>query len=152
MFRRLHPYPSDWNLSLMNVCVTNMIEAASDDGKGTGRDIGRMFRRQKDVLKEWKVEDRDVPPDLPPGVKAQNETPPVDLHQAEPSAGSEATDQIMAGSEDTIYPTQITIDEQGQWEEDDEEEEDGQEKCDECGAVMPGFAMAAHQRFHSMED
>lgn len=151
MFRRLHPYPSGWNLSLMNVCVTNMIEAASEDGKGTGRDIGRMFKRQEDVLKEWKVEDRDVPPDPIPEVNGRDEAEPGDLDQAEPSAGREATYQTMAGSEDTIYPTQNTIDDLGLWEE-NEEEEEGHARCHQCGATMPAFAMAAHQRFHIMEE
>ena len=152
MFRRLHPYQSGWNLSLMNICVTNMVEAASDDGKGTGRDIGRMFKRQEDVLKEWKVEDRDVPPDPIPETRLQEKAEPANLHRAEPSAGSEVTNQIIAGSEDTIYPTQNTVDEQALWEEDDDEEGEGQEKCHECGAVMPGFAIAAHLRFHYMEE
>lgn len=148
MFRRLHPYPSGWNLSLMNIGVTNMVETASDDGTGRGRDIGRMFKRQEDVLKEWKVEDRDVPPDPIPKEDAY----PADLNQAEPSAGSEAIDQVMTGgSEDTIYATQNTIDEPAQWDEDDDDEE-GQERCHECGAIMPAFAIAAHQRFHSMEE
>jgi DNA polymerase iota len=151
MFRRLHPQQSGWNLSLMNIGVTNMVETASDDGKGTGRDIGRMFKRQEDVLREWKVEDRDVPPDLITKEELQDEPEAMGLHPAEPSAGSEATDQtLVGGSEDTIFATQNTVDEQARWE-DDEDEDDGQEKCYECGAVMPAFAMAAHQRFHSME-
>jgi DNA polymerase iota len=152
MFRRLHPQPSGWNLSLMNIGVTNMVERASEDGKGGGRDIGRMFKRQEDVLKEWKIEDRDVPPDPIPTEEPHNESESLDFNLAEPSASSEAIDEIVTGgSEDTIYPTQNTIDEQAQWE-DDEDDEEGQEKCYECGAVMPAFAMAAHQRFHSMEE
>ena len=151
MFRRLHPQQSGWNLSLMNIGVTNMIEAASDDGKGTGRDIGRMFKRQQDVLKDWKVEDRDVPPDLILAVTTTEEAEPADSRPAEPSAGSEATDQIMVGSEDTLYLTQNTINEQVLWEEDDEEHE-GQEHCPECGSSMPAFALPAHLRFHTMEE
>ena len=151
MFRRLHPQQSGWNLSLMNIGVTNMVEAASEDGKGTGRDIGRMFRRQEDVLKEWRVEDRDIPPEIVPEARAAEEAERTDLHPAEPSAGSDAMDQSMAGSEDTINLTQNTSDEQGQWEEDYEEVE-GQERCHECGAVIPAFVYVAHCRFHSMED
>ncbi|PLN85202.1 DNA/RNA polymerase [Aspergillus taichungensis] len=40
LFRRLHPEPSGWNLHLMNVAVTNLVETA-----GSGQDIGRMFQR-----------------------------------------------------------------------------------------------------------
>jgi len=47
-----------------------------------------------------------------------------------------------------ISPTQGTnLDNSGQWDDDEDEEEDW-ERCRECGATMPGFAMAAHARFH----
>ncbi|KAL3427175.1 DNA polymerase [Phlyctema vagabunda] len=146
MFRRLHPQPG-WNLSLMNIGVTNMVEAASDDSTGKGRDISKMFKRQEDVLKEWKVEDRDVPPDH---VGTTGKTGQVD--RAEPSAGCEATGLVLAGSEDDVLPcTQNTVDEveAGAWESDDDDGH-GTVRCIECGAVMPPFAMSAHERFHSL--
>lgn len=147
MFRKLHPYPAGWNLSLVNIGVTNMVEAASEDGKGGGRDISRMFKRQEKVLKEWKVEDKDVPPDLEP-LKMQTELPDIDRAD---SSAEEALEAVMAGSEDAIYPpTQNTIEENGVWE-DDEDEDDDREQCRDCGAVMPAFAMAAHERFHVLE-
>ncbi|KAI9855453.1 MAG: hypothetical protein M1830_006464, partial [Pleopsidium flavum] len=62
IFRKLHPEKSGWDLSLVNVAVTNMAETATDGKDGTGRDIGRMFKRQESVLREWKVEDRDMAP------------------------------------------------------------------------------------------
>jgi DNA polymerase iota len=62
LFRKLHPEKSGWNLSLLNVAVTNMVETASDSKSASGRDIGSMFKNQEDVLREWKVDDRDVPP------------------------------------------------------------------------------------------
>lgn len=148
MFRRLHPSPRGWNLSLINIGVTNMVETASEDGKGGGRDIGRMFKRQEEVLKEWKVEDRDVPPDPSP-MTEENES--LNAIQTDPSAGNEVFDSIVNGSEDAIQPTQTSVEEQGVWE-DDEDEDEGQEKCNECGAVMPAFAMPAHERFHSLEE
>jgi DNA polymerase iota len=146
MFRKLHPYPSGWNLSLVNIGVTNMVETASEDGKGGGRDIGRMFKRQEEVLKEWKVADRDVPPDPIP--ETSNESHATVL--TDPSAGNEVPDSIMTGSEDRIYPTQNSLDEQAEWEEEGDEDEN-REICHECGATMPAFAMAAHERFHSLE-
>jgi DNA polymerase iota len=156
MFRKLHPQQAGWNLSLLNVAVTNMVEAASDGKGGGGRDIGRMFKRQEEVLKEWWVEDRDVPPD--PVLQDKDENTIHNGHgeqveggiQAEPSAGNEALDTIIAGSEDMMIPTQNTVDENGVWE-DDEEDEGNMELCHECGSVMPGFAMAAHERYHSLE-
>lgn len=142
MFRRLHPQ-TGWNLSLVNICVTNLVEAASEDSGSSGRDISKMFKRQETVLKEWKVEDRDVPPDSVPEKEPQG--------QAEPSAGNDAIDEIMEGSEDMLHPTQNTIDDYAQWEDDDEES-DSLERCGECGASLPGFAMPAHERFHSLEE
>ena len=157
MFRRLHPQSSGWNLSLVNIGVTNMVETAGEDGSGGGRDIGRMFKRQEDVLKEWKVEDRDVPPDPISSSAARRkslEAPSHDDVPAEPSAGNEAPDVALAGSEDIFLATQNTVDEDGsmQWDEDEEDQENvGFEKCHACGAVMPAFAMAAHVRFHTLE-
>ncbi|KAF2141382.1 uncharacterized protein K452DRAFT_319009 [Aplosporella prunicola CBS 121167] len=40
LFRRLHPDKRGWNLSLINVAVTNMAGAAAE-----GKDIGGMFKR-----------------------------------------------------------------------------------------------------------
>jgi len=150
MFRRLHPQQSGWSLTLMNIGITNMVEAASEDGKGTGRDIARMFMRQKDVLKYWRVEDKDVPPDPIPVEKLRDEAESDNLHQAEPSASNEAMDVIIAGSEDMMFPTQNTIDERGLWEDDVDGE--GLDRCDECGCYCPAFAITAHQRLHNMEE
>ncbi|KAJ8105280.1 hypothetical protein OPT61_g10275 [Boeremia exigua] len=54
LFRQLHPEKQGWNLSLVNLAATNMVEGASEKG-GAGRDIGKMFKRQKDVLSPFKV-------------------------------------------------------------------------------------------------
>lgn len=148
MFRRLHPQQSGWNLSLMNIGVTNMIEAASEGSGGEGRDISKMFRRQEDILREWKVEDKDIPPDSVREEASRGEQ--LDEYQAEPSAGNEATDYIMVGSEDVLYPTQNSTDENGEWE-DNEDEGYNRELCKQCGAFMPAFALPAHERFHSLE-
>lgn len=168
MFRKLHPQPSGWNLSLMNIAVTNMVEAASEDGKlGGGRDIGQMFKRQEEVLREWRVEDRDTPPDpitqedtdythasgldfkdqmkemTPNGVDGGD----LDGIRAKPSAGNEPlNDGTTTGSEDMMIPTQNSVDE---WEEDDDEDAENMQACEICSAIMPAFAMAAHGRFHS---
>ncbi|CAN9432422.1 unnamed protein product [Alternaria sp. RS040] len=54
LFRKLHPEKRGWNLSLVNVAATNMADAASERG-GIGRDISKMFKRQDEVLKQWRV-------------------------------------------------------------------------------------------------
>jgi DNA polymerase iota len=143
MFKRLHPRPRGWNLSLMNIGVMNMVETATD----AGQDISKMFKRQDDVLKEWRVEDRDVPPDHVP--EKQSVNGPSCHKEAEPSAGNEASDYIMEGSEDLLHPTQNTIDELRGWE-DDEDDNESHAKCLECGFMMPTFAMTAHLRFHNL--
>jgi DNA polymerase iota len=148
MFKRLHSPQGGWNLSLINIGVTNMVETASDESGAGGRDIGKMFRRQEDVLKEWKVEDKAVPLDSIPGGASKAEQSEDHL-TAEPSAGHEAVDSFMAGSEDTLYPTQDTIDEHA-WE--DEGVDDSHERCGICDAVMPAFAMSAHERFHNLDE
>lgn len=57
MFRKLHPGASGWNLSLLNIAVTNMVESAGEQKRSSGRDIKGMFQRQETVLKEWRVPD-----------------------------------------------------------------------------------------------
>ncbi|KAF7916985.1 uncharacterized protein EAE98_010416 [Botrytis deweyae] len=145
MFRRLHPQKADWNLSLVNIGVTNMIEAASEDGSsaGVGRNIGSMFKGQEARLKEWKVQDRDTPPDF---VADRNQLPA----KKHPSSDRVETEYTM-GSED-IVRSQDTVDEPDFWNVEDEEEEmDHREICHVCGAMMPAFAMPAHERFHNWE-
>ncbi|OWP04098.1 hypothetical protein B2J93_5919 [Marssonina coronariae] len=148
MFRKLHPYPSGWSLSLVSIGVTNIVETASENGTGSGRDIGRMFKRQEEVLKEWKVQDKDVPPDQV-FENPSNELPDID--RLDPSAGDEALDLDMAGSEESIHLAQNAVDETGVWE-DDEDDDENREQCSQCGAVMLAFAMAAHERFHNSEE
>ena len=147
MFRKLHPQQGGWNLSLINIGVTNMVDVANDDGGD--RDISKMFKQQEDLLKEWKVEDRDVPPDPMPERESTNvASGSSNYREAEPSVDNEAPDFIVEGSEDTMHPSQNTIDEHRGWEDD----KDGIEsqECIECGSVMPAFAMAAHERFHRL--
>ncbi|KAI1325920.1 hypothetical protein F5Y16DRAFT_376712 [Xylariaceae sp. FL0255] len=71
LFRRLHPERQGYNLSLLNICVTNMVIVASGDdtnghsgggSKGSARDISRMFRTQEEKLKEWTVYDTSSVP------------------------------------------------------------------------------------------
>jgi DNA polymerase iota len=141
MFHKLHPEKQGWNLSLMNVGVTNMVETATDDGTGGGRDIGRMFKRQEEVLKEWKVEDKDIPPDAiaDPEIEIVTTDRLGPEAQAEPSAGNDA-----------LYSVRNTVDEDVvEWED---EESEVSSKCHACGAGIPPFAMAAHQLYHTLGD
>ena len=115
LFRKLHPEKSGWNLSLLNVAVTNMVETAGDNKFASGRDIESMFKNQEDVLREWKVEDRDVPPEH-----------------------SQSGSNHMSSNID-----------HNDWISDEEMDEDLTfTACHLCGAQIPPFAIAAHQRFH----
>ncbi|KAJ9649264.1 hypothetical protein H2199_000038 [Coniosporium tulheliwenetii] len=130
MFRKLHPERSGWDLSLVNVAVTNMADAAGDSKTATGRDISNMFRNQAEVLKDVLNGDTDMP------------------------APIRSTDG-RKGSEDLLVPSQESRTglERGEWDSDDgAEEQVSVLTCEVCGAIMPAFAMLAHQRFHELGD
>jgi DNA polymerase iota len=141
LFRRLHPERSGWDLSLINIAVTNMTETAGNSKVATGRDISKMFKNQDNHLREWKVEDIDVPPD-------QN---------VEDSLGEESLNQPSAeyhGSEDQIPLSQASQGSyfQGGWDDENEHvSETFDSACPFCEARMPSFAMPAHLRFHESE-
>lgn len=61
MFRWLNPEKQGWNLTLINVCVSNMKIAGNDNRKGAGRDISVMFKKQNETLKKWTVYDTTQP-------------------------------------------------------------------------------------------
>ncbi|QDS73675.1 hypothetical protein FKW77_002812 [Venturia effusa] len=134
LFRRLHPEKSGWDLSLINIAVTNMVETA---GMATGRDISKMFKNQDNNLKEWKIDDVDVPPD----------------QEMDDMSRSELTEHL--GSEDRIPLSQSSQASyfEGGWDEEDEDAGASLDpSCPFCQATMPSFAMAAHLRFHETED
>lgn len=147
LFRRLHPERSGWNLSLVNVAVTNMADAASEKG-GVGRDIAKMFRRQDDVLKQWKVEEKEETVEDQHAVEENQEASNADGHEHEkwpvPSLGRTGSEDAPTSSqaEDTAVVDR--------WESEDEDMiEADTYQCNTCGALMPLFAMGAHERWHT---
>lgn len=122
MFRKLHPEKSGWNLSLVNLAVTNMAETAGNSKTANGRDIGGMFRRQDEVLKDFRVTETD-----------ENEESSI----------------LDAGKRDAQEAD--VEDEESGWD-DGEETEGMEVLCGECGARLPPFAMSAHKRFHTQAD
>ena len=148
LFHKLHPEKSEWNLSLVNVCATNMSLTASDGKDGAGRDISRMFRRQDDLLREWKVEDVDIAPS-----NAFND-------QRIPDDGDDRIEDKIAQQDPLEHPplgsdlrtfTQESLRGKDEWDS-DEEMQDAGDSCSICGAVMPPYAMLAHERFHDLPD
>ncbi|KAI4679272.1 hypothetical protein J4E81_010525 [Alternaria sp. BMP 2799] len=256
LFRKLHPEKKGWNLSLVNVAATNMADAARERG-GVGRDIGKMFRRQDEVLRQWRVDDESAmggdgvvsavrvrveespePDEAPwlqearrqrreymmdeepsmfeedwvseqkPQVEAspspdeapwllaarrqrqeymRDEEPSIlkeevvneDQAQARESLSPDVPPWLQSARQqrleymmDEAWPTGEIIHRQGSedlptssqkigspvdvedvWEDDEEDMTDADSfRCEECGAVMPSFAMGAHWRWHGMMD
>jgi DNA polymerase iota len=127
MFRKLHPGNGGWNLSLVNLAVTNMVETAGEGKHAVGRDIGNMFRRQEDVLKDFRVTESGAP-----------DAVPYSADQQALDAKAEATNFVL----DEEY--------EDAWDEADTEN-DSDQACGSCGMRMPSFAMVAHLRFHSTD-
>jgi DNA polymerase iota len=84
--------------------------------------LGGMFRRQEDVLREFRVVD-----EVTPIVEEVDDGVDVDV-------GKQVSDGEEEPNDDG-------------WDAD--EDEDGQ-VCDLCGVRLPGFAMVAHRRFHAL--
>ena len=143
LFRKLHPEKSGWNLSLVNVCGTNISLTAGSGRDEVGRDIGKMFNRQENVLKAWKLEPIDVESKRHGAEEEQSD-------EAEASS-SIKLDTTLLGSEDASLLTQDSINEKDSWDNEDEVRNLGDE-CGICGSVMPPYAMVAHERFHALSD
>lgn len=162
MFRKLHPEKPGWNLRLLNVAVTNMVESAGEQKQSSGRDIGKMFRKQEAVLRDWKSSSESEP--------APSE---LDVHHQqsslEPLSGlsSKLAAQIPLSCESPVEDYQMTCstlsefaqDDDDVWEEisDDAGEEKEEEAilsdtCKLCGASIPYFAMEAHELYHRVPD
>ena len=130
LFSKLHPERLGWNLSLLNVAVTNMAETAAESRDSQGRDISRMLRHQDELLREWRVVDQDAA------------TPSLD-EQASLVDGAIGVDSAA----DATPPDS--------WESDEEEVEEVEHAihvCSRCGLSVPNFALVAHDRFHDLPD
>ena len=144
LFRKLHPEKSGWNLSLVNLCATNM----SMTKAGVGRDIGTMFKRQGVVLKDWKTTDVAVTFSDHELDDCQVEQDDIDETEREVSSPF-VPDHAGLGAEDALQLAQGSSSGNEMWDSEIEENDLG-EMCYDCGATMPSFAMVAHERFHSL--
>lgn len=149
LFHKLHPERCGWNLSLINICATNMAMVATDHKDGPGRDIGRMFKTQESRLKGCQVEDVDISifdgnseseRTLESEVTMKGVEEPIEGLQAECTNGSLYRNTYEQG---------VCLDD---WCDSDENELEKGETCRVCGTLMPAFAMKAHERFHSLTD
>ncbi|CAD0093092.1 unnamed protein product [Aureobasidium mustum] len=125
MFRKLHPEKAGWNLSLVNLAVTNMAEAGGESRTANGRDIGSMFKRQETVHKEFTAyADEPTTPEAEPAQKSKPEESSISLNSS------------------------LEVDDNSWIEEENEDDE----RCGICGMPVPLFAMPAHLRFHEVKD
>ena len=148
LFRKLHPEKSGWNLSLVNLCATKMSLVASDTKDGTGRDIGRMFKNQEDLLRVWKVNDVEIAPSG--GGKDHQREEGNGQEAEEAGLAQEQTEQLPSlGSENPHGINQETVEGDDVWDSDVEVQDIG-DFCKICGRVMPTYAMLAHERFHDL--
>lgn len=128
MFRKLHPEKAGWNLSLVNLAVTNMAETAGESKTADGRDIGGMFKRQDKVLKEFRVLD-------------------------DGSIGDSGEDKGKGGDNEYVDNGESNLrdedEDDGGWDDSEEPLDTG--GCPVCGMPLPPFAMHAHMRFHGLD-
>ncbi|KAI9891971.1 MAG: hypothetical protein M1814_002166 [Vezdaea aestivalis] len=151
MFKRLHPEKQGWDLSLVNLGVTNMDEGAVN-ATDSRVDIGTLLRRQEGVGKEWRVEDKDVPPDftdepLVPskgvneGCMVKDEAEHQDFEAVPGKLGIPLVNAVTEDDNDS------------DWEFSDANTNlSTATPCPVCGSFIPIFAAAAHERFHVFGD
>lgn len=127
MFSKLNPEKSSWNIGMINICVANMVLTATEkDVAGSGRDISHMFKRQEDILRDFKVYTQDhlTLPGKEDAIKK------IDFHD----------DATQVGDIDSDNDSEP-------WDA-----HNGSEPCDICGHYIPPFATAAHVRYHELGD
>lgn len=160
LFRRLHPERGGWNLALLNVCVTNMVPVAGAGEASAARDIGRMFRAQEGKLREWTVYDTSPAPAAEVAERVGRHVAEGLVMEMEQEDEEEETAEETEEGGDLRYHIAAArssgsgsslLDDEGDddiWEERDELDS---QRCQVCGHAIPIFALAAHQRFHSMD-
>ncbi|KAG9257392.1 uncharacterized protein F5Z01DRAFT_384809 [Emericellopsis atlantica] len=111
-----------WNLQLINICAANMVMGAAEDRPGVGRNIASMFKHQDEALRPWRV--------------MQDGSDVDDEETGERNSPPQVQDPEETPASDT----------EGGWEESDND------SCPQCGHAIPAFALAAHLRYHDLEE
>ncbi|KAK7710497.1 hypothetical protein SLS63_012991 [Diaporthe eres] len=139
MFYQLNPDKAEgWNIGMINICVANMTLTATEDAAGSGRDISRMFKRQDEVLREFRVYDDGS--EVPPKVNQVS-----NMGGDSEKAGFSLT--VADGDDMDVGDGYASESGSEAWGD-----EDGSQPCPRCGHYLPVFAMSAHQRYHALEE
>ncbi|KAK2607652.1 hypothetical protein N8I77_006315 [Diaporthe amygdali] len=135
MFYQLNPDKTEgWNIGMINICVANMTLTATEDAAGSGRDISQMFKRQDEVLREFRVYETQ------PKVYQSSDMGEERNESTGPSLT--VADDGMVFEDD--YASESESEAWG--------DQDGSQACPKCGHYLPVFAMSAHQRYHALEE
>lgn len=139
MFFQLNPEKSEgWNIGMINICVANMTLTATEDAAGSGRDISRMFQRQDEVLREFRVYDD----------RSETPTKVAKFSNTGEDSDSAGLDLMVAGSADMDLGDDYASESESEaWGD-----QDGSQACPRCGHYLPEFALSAHQRYHALEE
>ena len=151
LFRKLHPTKSGWNLSLLNLAVTQIDLMAGNSRAAQGRDISHMLRggsfAANGLLQQHAVAaSTNLAQDaqhLPPGHPWSSSARVEDKAVGVTGCGQ--------GSEDWPPSTQETMQSEPEWDDGNEVVSENN-ICLQCGARMPDFALDAHVRFHLNSD
>ncbi len=111
----------------------------------SGETSAECFKFQDDALRPWKVTE-EVGPNRKLAQESGN-LPPETIRPQLQDSGSHGSEDFPTVSQDNDA---TLVD---HWESEDEEMPDTDaHRCEKCGAMMPVFAVGAHDRWHVLND
>jgi DNA polymerase iota len=119
-----------------------MQEAGGETKGAVGRDIGGMFRKQESTLKEWTAYDDEDPDNEHDSMSSDPEM------QGSIEKSEEYEIDNSKGLEENLPFSTQRSQASDSWVEEETLSFEEYSNCSHCGAFMPSFAMAAHERFH----
>jgi DNA polymerase iota len=116
---------------------------------GGRRDIGEMFKRYGEELREFTVYDDD---EQQHGIRGGDD----DDDDDDGRRGGEGVTGSSAAEQQTDQKSGDEDEDDGDgsnpgWEHDDSQDDD-LARCQLCDRLIPRFALLAHERYHNMED
>ncbi|KAI9681384.1 MAG: hypothetical protein M1817_002667 [Caeruleum heppii] len=141
LFRKLHPERSGWNLSLVNIAATSIVNVAgTEDDAGVARNIGSMLRNQESSLAPWKLDadsgecEQDGDAASPKRTREKSRISAVSVLEAcIPSSNSPSEDHWEVDEGQGMADNVLA-----------------EIQCSLCEAFLPQFAVTAHARYHTL--